>query len=389
MEWMAIALGLISWVCIDGRTFSRLVPAGQWGQEADAISIYFAAAEEKTEPATPHRKQEARKKGQVGKSADFSAAVVMIAVITVLYSIRGYFGENIGTYVQYILSQEMNTALKSTQLFELYKATLLMCLKVLAPVLGTVLVFGILGNLMQVGMLFSFEAMKPKLSHINPVEGFKRIFSKRAFFEFFKTILKVVIISLVVFNLVEKAYPELLMLFNMNLAKSADYITNLIFRIAITAGVVFFVIAVLDFVYQKWEFGRSLRMSVDEVKKELKQTEGDPQIKAQIRAKQRMMSMNRMMQSVPEATVVVTNPTHLAVVLKYEDTMEAPQITAKGAGYVAQRIKEKAAEHNIPMVEDKPLARSLFKSTEIGDFVPVELYQAVAGVIAAVYAIKK
>ncbi|HNX92915.1 MAG TPA: EscU/YscU/HrcU family type III secretion system export apparatus switch protein, partial [Syntrophomonas sp.] len=171
--------------------------------------------------------------------------------------------------------------------------------------------------------------------------------------------------------------------------KSVDYITKLLFRVCITATVTYFIIAVLDFVYQKWEFGRSLRMSVDEVKKEMKQTEGDPQIKAQIRAKQRMMSMNRMMQSIPKATVVVTNPTHLAVVLKYDDTMEAPQIVAKGAGYVAGRIKEEAAKYEIPIMEDKPLARALFKSSEIGDFVPVDLYQAVAGVIAAIYSLQK
>jgi flagellar biosynthetic protein FlhB len=389
MEWIVIALGLIGWTGIYWRSLAGFVPELQPQPGAGAFPLYFAATEEKTEPATPHRKQEARKKGQVGKSSDLNAALVMIAVIVVLYSIRGYFGENISTYVRYILSQEMNTALNSTQLFDLYKMSLLLCLKVLAPVLGAVVIFGILANLMQVGILFSSEAMKPKLSHINPVEGFKRIFSKRAVFEFVKTLLKVLVIGLVVFNLAQKAYPQLLLLFNMSLAKSIDYIAKLIFRITITATVTFFIIAILDFVYQKWEFGRSLRMSVDEVKKEFKQTEGDPQIKAQIRAKQRMMSMNRMMQSIPEATVVVTNPTHLAVVLKYDDTMEAPQITAKGAGYVAQRIKEKAAEHNIPIVEDKPLARSLFKSSEIGDFVPVDLYQAVAGVIAAIYALKK
>lgn len=371
------------------RNLPRLAGVGQLQPGSAAWSIYFAGKEEKTEPATPHRKQEARKKGQVGKSADLSAAVVIISVLLVLYSIRGYYGGNISTFLQYILSREMNTPLNSAQIIVLYKMVLLLFLKVLAPIMGAVIVFAIAGNLMQIGFLLSFEAIKPKLSHINPIEGFKRIFSKRAFFEFFKTILKVLVIGLVVFNLGKKAYPQLIALSSISLLKSADYIVKLIFRIMITASVTFFFIAALDFVYQKWEFSRSLRMSVDEVKKEFKQTEGDPQIKAQIRAKQRMMSMNRMMQSVPEATVVVTNPTHLAVVLKYDDTMEAPQIVAKGAGYVAQRIKEKAAEHNIPLVEDKPLAQSLFKTAEIGDFVPVELYQAVAEVIAAIYSLKK
>jgi len=389
IEWLVIVLIFVSWICLYWRPIHNLVPEIQLQHGVGALALYFAATEEKTEPATPHRKQEARKKGQVAKSNDLNSALVLIAVVVVLYSIRGYFGENISTYVKYILSQEMNTALNSTRFFDLYKVTLLLSLKIMAPILGAALVFGMLANFMQVGMLFSFEAMKPKLSHINPIEGFKRIYSKRAFFEFFKTILKIVVIGLVVFNLVEKAFPQLILLFNMSLGKSTDYIAKLLFRVCITATVAYFIIAVLDFVYQKWEFGRSLRMSVDEVKKEMKQTEGDPQIKAQIRAKQRMMSMNRMMQSIPKATVVVTNPTHLAVVLKYDDTMEAPQIVAKGAGYVAERIKLEAAKYEIPIMEDKPLARALFKSSEIGDFVPVDLYQAVAGVIAAIYSLQK
>ncbi len=389
MEWIVMAFIFTSWTCLYWRPVRALVPEIQAEHGVGALALYFAANEEKTEPATPHRRQEARKKGQVAKSADLSGAVVIIAVIVVLYSIRGYFGENISTYVKYILSHEMGTALNSTQFFDLYKLTLLFAFKTMAPILGAVIVFGLLGNLMQVGMLVSFEAMKPKLSHINPIEGFKRIYSKRAFFEFFKTIMKIIVIGLVVFNLVEKAFPQLLLLFNMSLMNSVDYFVKLIFRICIAATVTYFIIAVVDFVYQKWEFNRNLRMSIDEVKKELKQTEGDPQIKAQIRAKQRMMSMNRMMQSIPQATVVVTNPTHLAVVLKYDDSMEAPQIVAKGAGYVAARIKEEAAKYKIPIMEDKPLARALFKSSEIGDFVPVELYQAVAGVIAAIYSLQK
>jgi flagellar biosynthetic protein FlhB len=359
-------------------------------QRTGSASIFFAATEEKTEPATPYRKQEARKKGQVAKSSDLNAAVIVMAIIVVLYSLRGYLAENITGYIQYIFSKEMSIAMSSSQFFNLYKLTLYLCLKIMAPLFGAVIIVGLLVNFMQVGMVVSFEGMQPKLSHINPIEGFKRIFSKRALFEFIKTLLKVFVIGLIVYDLVKKVFPQILTLSNMNLAASTDYLIKLIFRVSISAAATFLVIAILDFVYQKWEFGRSLRMSIDEVKKEMKQTEGDPLIKAQIRQKQRMMSMNRMMQSIPEATVVVTNPTHLAVVLKYDDKMmDAPQIVAKGAGYVAVKIKEKAAEYNIPIVEDKPLARSLFKSSEIGDFVPVDLYQAVAGIIAAIYSLQK
>ena len=378
------------WIYLYWRTSLCLVPESPMEQSVGSASIFFAATEEKTEQATPYRKQEARKKGQVAKSSDLNAAVIVMSIIAVLYSCRGYWGNNISGYVQYILSKEMNTALSSTQFFNLYKLTLYLCLKIMAPIFGAVIIFGLLVNFMQVGLVVSFEGMKPKLSNINPIEGAKRIFSKRALFEFLKTLLKVFVIGLILYNLVKKVFPQLLTLSEMNLVSSSDYLIKLIFRIGITAAGIFLVIAILDFVYQKWEFGRSLRMSKDEIKKEMKQTEGDPLIKAQIRQKQRMMSMNRMMQSIPEATVVVTNPTHLAVVLKYDDKiMDAPQIVAKGAGYVAVKIKEKASEYNIPIVEDKPLARSLFKSSEIGDFVPVDLYQAVAGVIAAIYSLHK
>lgn len=381
---------LISGAFLYWQTGLCFVPECSIGQSPCSASMYFAATDEKTEAATPHRREEARQKGQVAKSSDLNAAVVVLAIIAVLYSLRGYFGENITGYIQQILSNEIGTSLSSVQFFNVYKLTLIFCLKIMAPIFGAAIVFGLLVNFLQVGMLVAFEGLKPQLSHISPIEGFKRIFSKKALFEFFKTLLKVIVIGLITYNLVQKAFPQILTLLDMDLVSSSDYLIKLTFRVGVTAAGTFLIIAMLDYVYQKWEYGRSLRMSIDEVKKEMKQTEGDPLIKAKIREKQRMMSMGRMMQSIPEATVVVTNPTHLAVVLKYdEEQMEAPQVVAKGAGYVAAKIKEKASEYKIPIVEDKPLARSLYKVTEIGDFVPVELYQAVAGIIAAIYALRK
>lgn len=359
--------------------------AGEWG-----FGLYFAAAtEEKTQPATPHRKREAREKGQVARSTDLNAAIVVIAVIIVVYSIRGYLGENISDYVRQILGNEMGLSLSVPYIMYLLKLTLMTFLKLLAPIFATAIVFGLLVNFFQVGMVVAMEGIKPKLSHINPIEGFKRIFSKRALVEFIKTLLKITIIGLITYNVVRKALPDTMILIETGLGFSVEYLGKLLFRVGITATGAFLVIAFFDLAYQKWEFARNMRMSVDEIKKEMKQTEGDPFIKAKLREKQRMMSMNRMMQSIPEATVVVTNPTHLAIALKYNDSMEAPQIVAKGAGYVAERIKESAREYKVPIVEDKPVAQSLYKSTEIGDYVPVELYHAVAGIIAAIYAMER
>jgi len=375
--------------CFQWQTGLCLAPEGLMEQSVCPPWIYFAATEEKTEPATPHRKQESRKKGQVARSTDLNAAVVVLAIIVALHSLSGYVGENLAAYVRHILSGEMGTALSSEQFFNVFKLTLNLYLRIMAPIFVVAVIFGLLVNFMQVGMVVAFEGIKPKLSNINPIEGFKRIFSRKALFEFAKILLKVFVIGLVAYSVVSKAFDQILVLVDANLVSSLAFLNTLAFRVGVAATGTFLVIAVADLFYQKWKFNQSLKMSKYEIKKEIKQTEGDPLIKAKLREKQRMMSMRRMMQSIPEATVVVTNPTHLAVALKYdEDEMDAPQIVAKGAGYTAEKIKEKAAEHNIPIVEDKPLARSLYSSSEIGDFVPVELYQAVAGVIAAIYALK-
>ena len=362
------------------------------------ISIYFASADgEKTEPATPHRRQEARKKGHVGRRSDLNAAVVVIAVIVVLYSLSGHIGRTLSEYLCHILSGQIGNPLDGTQFILIYKSSLLAFLKVMVPIFAVALIFGVLINLTQVGMTVAAEGLMPKLSNINPIEGFKRIFSKKALFNFIKTIIKLIVVGVVVYQLVQNSLPEILGLLNIELGLSLKYFVNLAFKISITAMGIFMAIAIIDFVYQKWEYNQSLKMSKDEIKKEMKQTEGDPLIKSRIREKQRMISMVRMLQEIPAATVVVTNPTHLAVALKYteeeyegqETQMDARQVVAKGAGHIAAKIKEIAAEHEIPIIENKPVARALYKNTNIGDFIPVELYQAVAAIIATVYSIQK
>jgi len=241
-----------------------------------------------------------------------------------------------------------------------------------------------------VGFLFAPEAIKPKISNINPVEGFKKIYSKRALFEFIKTLLKVMVVSFAIYILLKNKLEKILLMPEMNIFAIMNHLEKTIFEICIGAALVFLLIAVLDFMYQKWQFRQTLKMSKYEVKQEMKQTEGDPYIKSRLREKQRIMARNRMMQQVPEATVVITNPTHLAVALKYEENkMEAPQLVAKGGGYLAIRIKEKAVESDIPVMEDRPLAHALYEGVEIGDYIPEELYQAVAGIIAAIYLLER
>ncbi len=387
MFFFITVLTFISW-----RTNFNLVPevvSDVFEEKPFSSWMFFAATEEKTEKATPHRKQDARKKGQVAKSSDLNSAIVLMVIIISIYYIRGYIGLNITEFFQHMLSKEILSTLTSEQFFILYKLSLFLCFKILAPIFVIAMFFGLLSNFLQVGFVFAVEGIKPKLSNISPLSGFKKMFSKKAIFEFAKTLLKVSIIGLVIYKLVKDNFPAILHLINMDIVSTINYLENFIYQVGITAVGVFLIIAIFDFAYQKWEFSQSLKMSKYEVKKEMHQQEGDPLIKAKLREKQRSIAMRRMMQSIPEATVVVTNPTHLAIALKYDEkVMEAPQIIAKGASYLAERIKEKAGEHNIPIIEDKLVARSLYKSSEIGEYVPIELYQAVAGILAAIYSMK-
>ncbi len=348
--------------------------------------LLMGETEEKTEPATPHKKQQARKKGQVAKSADLNAALVACTVMATVFALRGYLGSQTMGLVYQVFDQITLTTLDAEAVVNLYQTLLVVCFKILGPILGVAVVFGLLANYLQVGFIFSGEALSPKLSHINPVEGFKRIFSKRALFEMVKTLLKITVIGAVVYNLGKKEYHNFLLVPNMSNGSMIEYFSHTLFRICFIAGMVFLIIAVLDFAYQKWQFGQDQKMSKTELKMEMKQTEGDPLIKSRLRQKQRLMAMRRTIQKVPEATVVITNPTHMAIALRYDDnTMEAPEVIAKGAGYIAQKIKDVAREHQVPVIEDKPLAHSLYASTEVGDYIPVELYQAVAIVLAAIY----
>jgi flagellar biosynthetic protein FlhB len=352
---------------------------------------YFLSSsnEEKTEEATPHRRLEARKKGQVAKSSDLNAVLVLGAVIVVIYLLQDYLCTGMMGFMEHIYSEEVLAPLTDDRLNALVAYTFNFFIKLMAPIFIVAICIGILTNFLQVGFRFTPEVVRPKPGHINPAEGFKKILSKRALVEFAKSVLKLVLVGLVVINVVKANFDEVLFIYSLDIFGVKDFLARLIFKVGISATLIFVVLAVLDYSYQKWEFNRNLRMSRYEVKRELKQTEGDPLIKSRLKEKQRMLAMNRMMHRVPEATVVVVNPVHLAVALKYEENeMEAPQVIAKGSGYIAEKIKSIARENRIPIIENQYVARALFYQVEIGQYIPVELYQAVAEILAAIYAIK-
>ena len=368
------------------RTAAYSDPAGLFKGVAFDLQLFN---EEKTEEATPHRREEARKKGQVAKSADLNGAVVLLTLIVLLYYLRTNFIREFSNYFTYLLDFLSGEKLKNfsqADLLSLAVYTFLFFFKLMAPIFAGAMIIGIAINFAQVGLLYAPEIIKPKLENINPLSGFKRMFSKRALMELLKALLKVVIIGAIVYSTLKGNLEDFLYLFYMDVPQSFNFVSNMVFSLGKSAVGAYFVIAVVDYFFQRREFNQSIKMSKQEIKEEYKQTEGDPQIKAKLRERQRQMAMHRMMQSIPEATVVITNPTHLAVALKYSTaSSDAPRVIAKGAGSIAERIKEKAKEYNIPIVEEKPLARFLYYNVEIGQEIPAELYQAVAEILAMLY----
>lgn len=353
------------------------------------IDLQLFADDEKTEEATPHRRQEARKKGQVAKSTDLNAALVLLAAMVVLFALRNYFLESIQGFASLVLRNWLSQPLHQENLWHLVTELTSTYFRLMGPVFVVAVGVGLVANLGQVGFRISAEAIQPKLSHLNPLQGFKRMFSRRALVELFKSLFKIIIVGFVSYKIVRGGFETLLFLVDMSVFESAEVIARLVFKVGIGVIAAFLIIAILDYVFQRKEFEKGIRMSKQEVKEEFKQMEGDPLLKAKLREKQRQLAIHRMMHSIPEATVIVTNPTHLAVALKYEaDADGAPRVLAKGAGAIAERIKDKAQEHSIPIVEDKPVAQFIYKNVEIGQEIPPELYQSVAEILAMLYRIR-
>jgi flagellar biosynthetic protein FlhB len=262
-------------------------------------------------------------------------------------------------------------------------------LKTVAPIVAAVMVAGVVANVGQVGFAYNLQPLAPDLTRIDPIKGFARMFSARSFMELMKSLAKVSILGCVAWTFLRNQAGTVVALGTLSQDEAARTAGDLIWQLAIRVCSVILVIASIDYIYQRQQFEKSIRMTKQEVKEEFKRSEGDPKIRGAIRQRQREMSRRRMMQDVPTSDVVITNPTHYAVALKYDSqTMAAPVVVAKGQRLVAQRIKDIARKHHVPLVENKPVARALFASAEIGDSVPVELYQAVAEILAFVYRLK-
>lgn len=359
-----------------------MVPEIRWDLQ------FFAG--EKTEQATPKKRREARKKGQVLKSQELTTAILLLTVFILIHSFSLTLGRQLTGFatdwLSSIAGRDLNIASVSALAFEL----VLVFGQVMAPIFLAAILIGVLVNFLQVGAYFQFDLIQPKLERINPLNGLRRMFSTRAVVEMFKSLAKLAIIFGVAFLTIRPLLDRILVLWAMPISAAVAYVENAIFTIGWRVGLALLGLGIFDYAYQRWEYERNLRMTKQEVKDEYKETEGDPLIKSRMRQRARQMAMSRMMQAVPEADVVITNPTHIAVALQYDaKTMTAPTVVAMGQGYIAQKIREIAQEHDIVIVENKPLARALFETAEIGEVIPADLYQAVAEVLAFVYRLRK
>lgn len=347
-------------------------------------------AGEKTEKATPKRRQEARKKGQVLKSTEINSVLILFAVFLLLKFMIPSMLEQIQDYIYNLWYQMSETNVTIETITPIFISSIILFLKVILPLLIIVATVGVIANLIQVGFLVTTDALQIKLSRINPLEGFKRIFSKKALAELFKSIGKIGLISYIAFTGIKDEVNSFPYLMDMEITKTIGFIGEILFSILWKAILLLAFLAVLDYLYQKFEYEKSLKMSKQEIKDEYKNIEGDPQIKGKIKERQRQMAMSRMMQEVPKADVIITNPTHFAIAIKYDAlTMDAPMVIAKGQDLVALRIKELAQKSGVTTVENRPLAQVLFYNVDINEQIPENLFQAVAEILAFVYRLKQ
>jgi flagellar biosynthetic protein FlhB len=349
-----------------------------------------AGSGEKTEKASQKKRKDTRKKGEVHKSTDMCSAVMLFVTFGTLKIGYEGFIRSMHSFSAAMLSDSFIVANANNvtvpSLTAYYKVILNGALPMVLPFMLVAMVGGAVAHVVQTGPMFVPEKLKPDFKKISPLSGFKRIFSSTSLVELGKAIIKIVILCYIAYSYLSGALKGFAGMIYQDVGKAFSQVLSTSFSMGILIGLALIAFSAVDVLYQWWKFEKDIRMTKQEVKEENKQLEGDPQIKAKIRQKQRKMSAQRMMKHLPDATVVVTNPDHYAVALRYDEELDkAPVVIAKGQDYLAQRIKQKAAEYNIAIVENKPVARALYAACEVGDEVPPELYQAIADILIYVY----
>jgi len=348
------------------------------------------AGQEKTEVATPRRRQQAREEGNVPKSMEMNTALILATGVVAFYFYAEHFYASVADAILYYMSRLGEAPLTDQDIGPLSWEVGWRVINILGPFFILFVVVSIVINIAQVGFLFVLTAVQPKFNKLNPYTGLQRVLGTRGRVELLKSVGKMLIIGPIMFITVQQSLPSMMTLMSMGLKDSMIHIGYEALDVAVIALLFMLILAIIDLVYQRWQHEQDMKMTKEEVKQENKDIQGDPQVKSRIRSTQQDMARQRMMEEVPESEVVVTNPTEYAIALKYDpDHGPAPIVVAKGRNVLARKIKEIARENNVPIVENRPLAQSLYKLVEIGGLVPPELYQAVAEVLAYVYKLSR
>lgn len=347
---------------------------------------------EKTEQATPKKLKDARKEGQVAKSKELGLGIGLL----VMFLLLKFFVGNLGSRFMQLFELVYNKIPDFTSMVAgeisnwdfmiIFRETMIEMLIMMLPFAGAAVVAGMIVEIFQVQWNPTSKPLMPKLSKMNPINGFKKLFSLNALVELLKSIIKIGLIIWVAYSTLKKEWNDLFILYDMPIEQAIALMGDIVIDLGIKISLVYLILAFADWFYQKWKFNEDMKMTKQEVKDEYKQAEGDPKIKGKIRQKMMQASQRRMMQDLPKADVVITNPTHFAVAIKYDaDLYDAPYVVAKGCDHLAAKIKEVAKDNKVEIVENKPLARMLYYNVELGSVIPPELYKAVADILAMVY----
>jgi flagellar biosynthesis protein FlhB len=341
--------------------------------------------QEKTEQPTDKRLEDAKKKGQIAQSKEISSSLVIISTTLFLsFMISKVFSEMFKMFVSCVRSIDFDinaSNMHGILTFGIYK-----WMEIVVPVFMLLIIITIGGSILQSGFMWSTESLKFNPGVMNPLAGIKKLFTKRSAVQLLKSIIIMLLLTYIAYKLILKELPSIFALPSQDMRSIIDYLGNTAFQLMMKVGMAFLFIAGLDYLFQRWQHNKELMMTLQEVKEEYKEREGSPLIKSRIRSLQREMARSRMIEDVKTADVIVTNPTHYAIALKYRPgEMPAPKVVAKGAGFVAARIKEVAFKARVPIIENKPLAQGLYYAVNIGDFIPETFYLIVAELLAEVY----
>ena len=344
---------------------------------------------EKIYPATPHKRNESREKGQVAKSNELATTLALIGVLSFFF-VAGYDTYHHLIDIMYGAFTAIGGQLSAGKTILIFLSLMGIAFKIIAPVMIVAVIVGVLGNIFQIGLIFSSQPLMPQMSRINPISGFQRILSMRGLFEAVKSIFKIGLIGYIVYRTIVSGLVDVVSLVDADKSNIAALFVSTVgrigFQVFLRAALALLFLSIFDFLYQRWQHEQDIRMTREEIREEMKRTEGDPEIRRRIRRVQRELSQARMMKAIPEADAVITNPVHLAVAIKYDyEVMDSPYVVAKGERKIARQIREIAEEHGVPIVENPPLAQALYKNVEVGEVIPMEFYQAIAEVLAYVH----